>query len=378
MRKRTSPAGRAFEMLRAANPVEVEELRREPRDAALAAVRERILVDVAPGSLRPSRSRLVRLGAAGGATAAIIAALLALLPSEEQQSTGVRLLEAAAATAAAQPSVTPRPGAYAYVKERATKSEDREGRLRKATAIREWWIAADGSGRIVDRGRRQLGGVPLADGRSEPSNPHLCLPPEGPVQGWDPATAPPGLKVCVQNIAPVIDARFADGQFADLYEERSPNVLGLPNGKPRRVDTLPTDPDALQRALEGELDRANSDDPDLDTGFRSGFPREEQLLILIAQTLAHPLASPELRGALYDVASRLDRVKVTEGVKDPAGRPATSITLKRSAIHYGILFDPATSELLATGSVAYDPGLRYSDYTLYLERATVSSIRERP
>jgi hypothetical protein len=122
----------------------------------------------------------------------------------------------------------------------------------------------------------------------------------------------------------------------------------------------------------------NSDDPDLDTGFTAGFPREEQLLILIAETLAHPLASPELRSALYDIASRLDRVKVAQGVKDPAGRPATSITLKRSAIRYAIFFDPDTSEVLATGRVAYDPGLRYSDYTLYLERATVNSIRERP
>jgi hypothetical protein len=313
----------------------------------------------------------VRLAAAGGATAALIVALLALLPSEEQPATGVQVLEAAAATAAAQPSLTPRPGAYAYVKERSTQSEHREGHSRKATAIREWWIAADGSGRIVDRGRRSLDYAPQP-GRSEPSNPRLCLPPEGPAQGL-PANPPPGLKVCVQNIAPAIDARFADGQFADLYEERSPSVLG-----PRRVDKLPTDPDALQRALEDELGRVNSDDPDLDTGFTAGFPREEQLLILIAETLAHPLASPELRSALYDIASRLDRVKVAQGVKDPAGRPATSITLKRSAIRYAIFFDPDTSEVLATGRVAYDPGLRYSDYTLYLERATVNSIRERP
>jgi hypothetical protein len=160
-----------------------------------------------------------------------------------------------------------------------------------------------------------------------------------------------------------------------MLEAGEPGVLG-----PRRIDNLPTDTDALQRALEGELARANSDYPDLDTGFRpgSGVPREEQLLTLIGQTLAHPLASPELRGALYDVASRLNRVKVTEGVKDPAGRPATSITLKRSAIHYAVVFDPATSGLLATGRVAHEPGLRYSDYTLYLERATVNSIRERP
>ena len=97
-----------------------------------------------------------------------------------------------------------------------------------------------------------------------------------------------------------------------------------------------------------------------------------------SRSLHHPLASPELRGALYDVASRLDSVKVTQGVKDPAGRTATAITLKRSAIHYAIFFDPATSEVLATGRVAYDPGLTYSDYTLYLERAMVNSIRERP
>jgi hypothetical protein len=219
-----------------------------------------------------------------------------------------------------------------------------------------------GSAPAADTGRRSVEDQPGAYRRDHAAG-----------RSRSSANCPPRCRERLGSFVPTEGTRSRCGWGSDEGHASWP----LLRHRPRR-DGGGTDPDALQRALEGELARANSDDPDLDTGFTPGFPREEQLLILIAQTLAHPLASPELRGALYDVASRLDRVKVAQGVKDPAGRPATAITLKRSAIHYAIFFDPATSEVLATGRVAYDPGLRYSDYTLYLERATVNSIRERP
>jgi hypothetical protein len=73
-----------------------------------------------------------------------------------------------------------------------------------------------------------------------------------------------------------------------------------------------------------------------------------QLLTVIEQSLAHPLASPELRSGLYKVAARLDGVEAVEGVEDPIGRPASMLRLDRDAARDEVYFDPDTAATLAT------------------------------
>jgi hypothetical protein len=78
-----------------------------------------------------------------------------------------------------------------------------------------------------------------------------------------------------------------------------------------------------------------------------------EMLIVIGQILAYPLARPELRSALYEVAGTLEGVEVDEHGHDPTGRPAALISLNETtksgtAQRYELFFDPRTSATLAT------------------------------
>jgi hypothetical protein len=84
------------------------------------------------------------------------------------------------------------------------------------------------------------------------------------------------------------------------------------------------------------------------------------MLIVIGQILAHPLASPQLRSALYRVASGLPGVTVREDVEDPVGRRGTALSFTErigpTTNRHEVIFDPATTETLATRLVSWSPG----------------------
>jgi hypothetical protein len=270
---------------------------RDDLDAAYAE-RER------PRVVLPRR-RLALVAIAAAALVAVVAAL----PAGDRGAPAI--LDAAAATAAEQRSTVPPPGAYAYFSERGTTS---------IGTVREWWVARDGSGRLRER---MTIGNDFERPADDPSLPRWKRSGES----W------------------VRDTRFGPGKFATIHARASSTVLETD------VLALPTDPDALESALRAEL-RAAALDSDPETGFQGGAdPESYQLLTVIEQSLAHPLASPQLRSGLYRVAARLDGVEVVEDVEDPAGRPATMLRLDRDTQRQEVYFDPETAATLATRGV---------------------------
>ena len=171
----------------------------------------------------------------------------------------------------------------------------------------------------------------------------------------------------------VRDARFRAGEFDGMHRRFSSTVL-----EPR-VDRLPTEPVALKAELTRQLKAAARDD-DPETGFR-GPVQGYQLLIVIEQTLAHPLASPELRAALYRVTATIGGVTVTEGTNDPAGRPATVLVHTRqaggSSMRTEVFFDPETAASLAVRNTTTSSGTT-SQTWIYTPPTTVDSLTETP
>jgi hypothetical protein len=357
MNERTDHEGRAFALLRSANPVEVEDLRRELDEERLAAARAhayatlekpRPVVERLAAAHSPRAARRVGLlGAAAAAGAALMVALTGLvpvLPGGGEPATALRVLNAAASIAAAQPATGPGPGEYTYVKQRF-------GIIGGPSGTVEWWIASDGSGRMHLSGAHTTGVITYEDGRGAERRVI--------VKGHD-RTAH--------------DATFGPGRFAEFYEKVNPGVLD------GRIDELPTDPETLKAVLLHKLHEALDFNPDPAT-------QSLQMLQLLEEVLANPLAPPKLRGAVYHIAAGLEGVEIKERVTDPAGRAATAIALCSAAIpaRYEVFFDPATSATLGTREVSpvacngmgsHRSGL--ASYGVYLEQATVDSIHKRP
>jgi hypothetical protein len=357
MSKRTVDQSDAFALLRSANPVRLEDVQRELEEESLAAAFARTyatrgnprpiarwLAERAAGG-SPRRGRRLRLvGAAAAVAAAVgvaLTALPAVFPDGAEPARAMRLLTAAAKIARAQPAPAPEPGEYRYVKQRS-------GIIGGPTATVEWWIATDGSGRMHRSGTPTIGVYENGRGKRRVF-----------VQGHDRTAR---------------DARFGPGRFAEFYEKVNPGVLD------GRIDGLPSDPKRLEPMLRRKLREARDFNPDPAT-------QSLQMLQLIEEILANPLASTELRGAVYEIAAGLEGVEIREHVADPVGRPATAIALCSPAIpaRYEVFFDPATSDTLGTretdsaacdGAGSQQSGL--TSYGVYLEQGTVDSTHERP
>jgi hypothetical protein len=170
----------------------------------------------------------------------------------------------------------------------------------------------------------------------------------------------------------VRDVRFGSGGFERLYGMLAPGVLEL------RASDLPTDPDELDAFLRRELEAATRDD-DPESGFVPGVPLSEQMLTVINQLLAHPLATPAQRSALFRVAGTLDGIEVTQDAEDPIGRPATALRLPNAAPRIEVFFDPKTASALGRRHVYGVGGPRpITDSDVYTAPTTVDSIRSRP
>jgi hypothetical protein len=361
MSKRTDHESRAFAVLQSANPARVEDIRRELDDERLAAAlaharavpegnhqvgvgrRAGRATGRAPRNAR--RVRLVGAAAAAVAMALALTRLLAVLPGGGAPARAQQVLNAAASIAATQPATAPGPGEYTYVKQR-------RGLIGGPSETVEWWIAADGSGRMRRTGASAIGVWSLADGRMRRLR--------ATVEGRDRAAR---------------NASFGPGRFDELYEKVNPGVLD------GRIDELPTGPKALDAVLRRKLGRALDFNPDPST-------QSLQMLQLLEEILANPLASPKLRSAVYEIAAGLESVEISEHVTDPIGRPATAIALCSAAIpaRYEVFFDSATSATLGTREVDSAPcdkarSHRSSGligYNVYLKQGTVRSIHEQP
>jgi len=312
---------------------------RELGDALDAAFREQ--------ERRERAHRRRRLAAVPAAAAVAIVVVLAALPAGDETPRSVRVLDAAAATAARQPPTAPPSGDYAYFRARGSGPEIRD--------VTEWWVAADGSGRVRQR-------MHLGRRADDPGPRYSERPADDPGARWRRAGGGSWVR----------DVRFDRGGFERLYRMIAAGVLEL------RASELPTDPGELDAFLRRELAAAARDE-DPESGFVPGVPLAEQMLTAIDQLLAHPLASPAQRSALYRVAARLDGIEIAQDTEDPSGRPATALSLANADPRIEVFFDPRTASALGRRHVYGVGGPRpITDWDVYTAPTTVDSIHSRP
>ena len=286
--------------------------------------------------VEPPRRRRRSLGLAlGAATAVAVAVLVAVLALTGGGSEGDHLsaaLDAVSARAAAVPS-GPGVQPYTYLKTREisvrTTDADRRSWNVDQSTTREEWVTPDGSGRL-----RIVAGPSRFVGSGDRVE-------------WEGAGRP----------------QFLTLGFGGRTEDRWISAGQLRG----RVVSLPIEPGALAVRLTEEA---------ADEGGEG--PLAAATLQLIAEDLRNPVASPELRRSLYQSAKRIPGVEYLGELTDPDGRSGVGIGVTSSnAGHpqrYSLIFDPTTSQVLATETTAL-PGSGTDELTEpTLLRATVYEI----
>jgi len=289
---------------RLASPVQ-----RHPR-RALAAVAVLVIVvtgAIVPASLLPDR----RFGASDAAAQA---------------------LSKVAAVAAKQPQIAR--GGYVYMKAQTLFALTNTGErpfTALRPAVRESWVAEDGSGRV-----REVRG-------------ELMFLSERDRERWR-----------------------AEGSFSG--ETLTDDRFG-PQGSWAADLRLPTDPTELQHAILARV--ADRD-----------APRDSSAFTEIADLLTSPASSPELRSALYQVLARWDGVELVGSTSDPLGRTGVAIAAPvgdDGTARTLLIFDPQTSAVLAwvleldkrVDWIGIEPPAVISSVT-YLDSGWVESDTETP
>ncbi|MGN6872240.1 MAG: hypothetical protein ACTHMY_27940 [Solirubrobacteraceae bacterium] len=238
-------------------------------------------------------------------------------------------MNAAAAVAAVQSSTIAPPGRYFHVLERINGYAP-AGQHSDVHISYVWWVAANGSGRLVYR-----------------------------IAPWARGSAPPGCGCQQVGNTLVFDREFGPGRFAGVYR----HYVEL--GQPHPVDpsTLPTDTTALNQKLESTGDLR---------------------LLQVAALLADPMDPPPLRSALFRVAAQLPGVTLQSRVVDPTGRIGEAVTAtlgsrtQSARTRFRVMFDPRTSQILAWEVVSVDHGTTWVESRTFLERGIVSSTHSLP
>ena len=300
-----------------------------------------------PPSHRPARRRNGLLGApvvAGAALAVVVAVALVVLlvgPSTGGGDGGslAGALDGAAAVAAVQePGTIGEPYTYLKTREvsvRTTDTDERSWNVYQSTT-REEWVTHDGSGRLrIVAGPSQFVG---SGDRAE----------------WEGAGRP----------------QFLALGFGGRTEDRWLDAGALRGG----VESLPTDPVALAARLSEEAATEHGE-----------LSIPAATLQLIAEDLRNPVASPELRAALFRAAKRVPGITYLGEQVDPAGRTGIAVGIPGSdpaGATHSLIFDPETAEALATETLApagaggvKSPTLLRA--TVYLESRKVEQFFEK-
>jgi hypothetical protein len=154
---------------------------------------------------------------------------------------------------------------------------------------------------------------------------------------------------------------LGDGQIRDEETWWGANGSGEVRNGGTRQDKYPYPPAGLYEdgdfPIWLELVPSLSTDPALlaaqlreDPWEWGGGPEPERLWDLTGFLLLEtPYATPELRAALFEVASDLDGVTLTADVLDPADRPAVSLEFSNEAegATWALYFDPGTHQPIA-------------------------------
>ncbi|MGH2711313.1 MAG: CU044_5270 family protein [Actinomycetota bacterium] len=313
------------------------------RAADVAKARERLkaLIDAETNSgavptpmiSRPSWRRWHWAWASVAASVMALVLGLTLWPTSQLSSHAgaVEALTDAADTAAAMPAVSEE-GAYIYSKTRATNlvtgvnfdvSEEHYSLTIPTT--REIWKAPDGSGLI-----HTVAGQPefLSD-RDE--------------QVWKAAGEPD----------------FGPGTSTESF---GPGELSYEN-----FDGLPANGDELYSVLS---DRA-----------RNAATTHDWALLTSVGEFLREAPTPELRQALYEVASRIPSIELVGETSDALGRRGTAVAIESNETgtlsRLELVFDPETSELLAQREVLLerDPELNHEPPIILSETTFISTGR---
>ena len=194
--------------------------------------------------------------------------------------------------------------------------------------------------------------------------------------GWEPSrplTLEPGGYFYLR----ITSDEAEDGHIRDEETWWAPDGSGEVRNRGTRRDKYPYPPsgryerDAFPIWLHG-VPSLSTDPSALAAQLQEATYDWEMLL------LETPYATPELRAAIFDVASGLDGVQVIEDERDPAGRPA--VVLEWSERQNGDVstwrtyFDPGTHQALAW---TFDSSRGGSAWVL-LESAIVDAVGEHP
>lgn len=328
----------AVTLLERADPIDLERLVDENDIAVALARARRMIVDARPAAPeraptpakpRRRRSRVVALTAAG---VVILSLVVAAWPGHGHRS-GLGVLNAAAAVAARQASTVAPAGKYFHVVERDVGYAP-VGQRSNVQVSYEWWVAADGAGRLVRR-----------------------------AAPWGPDSAPPGCGCHQVGNTLVTDRTFGPGQFGEIYRR----YVDLADAHPIDPNSLPTTTAALRERL------------------RAG----EGSLPQVAWLLANPMDSPELRSALFRVAAHLPGVRTQSHATDPAGRRGVAMsgdapstvpqrTPKNGWPEFRVIFDPGTSRILAWEIILHDGSTTWVQSRSFIERGIVSTTHSVP
>lgn len=195
--------------------------------------------------------------------------------------------------------------------------------------VRDFWMAADGSGRI----RETVGDlIFLSDADRE---------------AWEAGDLTPYA----------LNEDFGTGGLEPQFANAS----------------LPTDVDLLRKEVE---QRAAATHP---------WPRtDSQMFVVIGDLLRDPLTPPEVRAALFEVAAGLPGIELLGETTDRIGRTGVAVAMTSLPLtpwhrQEIIIFDPATSVLLEERTVSLAP---YGDtpapflwgYATYLEAEIVPEL----
>jgi hypothetical protein len=316
----------------------------------LAQRREHLVEELARET-EAGRARLGRGGrrrwplAAGVAAAAVAIAVVvpSLVPGGHpggaQNAAAEVLLRAARVAAERETGALPGPGQYVYTKTEAVwengwadvgPNHDEYFSV-LMPVVREAWIGTDGSGRLLE-----TNGTPtfltehdrsvwIASGR----------PDLGGNKTHDESYEPGGLS------------------YVDLTK-------------------LPTDEAELRAMIENRE-------------VEGGPPGEAETFTIIGDLLRETFAPPQLRAALYRVASELSGVELIGNVEDPVGRAGVAVAYRTDGVRHELIFDPGTSALLAERTVITDPSGLYSQvpagtvvgWAVYLASGVVDSTDQR-
>lgn len=104
-------------------------------------------------------------------------------------------------------------------------------------------------------------------------------------------------------------------------------------------------------------------------------PESGALWRAVSDLLEMPNAVPELRAALFRVATRIPGVRVVEDASDPVGRHAVALAFRSEGAEKELFFDPETVQFMAE---VENYGVQGRWYVIVVRAGIVDSTDERP